>query len=704
MGNYNMNDLTNTETYNDNKGLKTFLGSTEPAQNIITGHKLIEVLAQSGHADMLRTYQGLFTVERGDNVGDKIDLTDKIIIALLDNKFEPASLAIFDHRTKANPELTDPSQPYALILGDPRASSELYAAQSTDEGIGLYRELVLTQGLNAAVLVSLNSYHFNSMVKYYAKERQVTVTTTLDNKKSLVEPLKGINAKAIITKIIPLHDIMSYETETYASVMKTAEVIELESLVWPEPESLSSDPSTPTPYPINAWQGVLKNTVKKIAHYAQVPEAMAGQCVLGALSHMGQRFIDAPMGHGHMPASLYLITEGESGSGKTVAMKFSHYEIKNHEREQYQTYLDDLDNWELEKAGLKNSELKQFLAENPRPHNPITMFDDATIEPILDKFVDGQMNDASWSTDEAGQFFNGHTMKGDTAGNALGALTKLYSEGIASRTRSQKNQFASPRSQAYDVRMTLLMMGQRVILEQALTDNMMNEQGFLARALIACPEDLRGKRVWNDPQRRSQSPYDDNDLIAYWEKCRSLLDPSPINNPNYNGKGRIKVKWHDAQAEQAFYDGMQAIENRQAKGRALEYLKAYASRMAENASRIASLMAFFEGRYTITTDDINRAFKLVEYSTSERLRYLDATPSDKESDTEKLSKWLVSKAKDKKPHKLNRTYVSNYAPSPMRKSSKLLQIELDKLESAGHIRQEKEGLKRVILINPVLCA
>ncbi|MGM9182366.1 DUF3987 domain-containing protein, partial [Campylobacter jejuni] len=118
-----------------------------------------------------------------------------------------------------------------------------------------------------------------------------------------------------------------------------------------------------------------------------------------------------------------------------------------------------------------------------------------------------------------------------------------------------------------------------------------------------------------------------------------------------------------AQAEQAFYDGMQAIENRQAKGRALEYLKAYASRMAENASRIASLMAFFEGRYTITTDDINRAFKLVEYSTSERLRYLDATPSDKESDTEKLSKWLISKAKNRKPHKLNRTYVSNYAPS-----------------------------------------
>ena len=49
---------------------------------------------------------------------------------------------------------------------------------------------------------------------------------------------------------------------------------------------------------------------------------------------------------------------------------------------------------------------------------------------------------------------------------------------------------------------------------------------------------------------------------------------------------------------------------------ALEYLKAYASRMAENATRIASLMAFFDGRKTVTTDDIKRGFMLVEYSTT----------------------------------------------------------------------------------------
>ncbi len=93
---------------------------------------------------------------------------------------------------------------------------------------------------------------------------------------------------------------------------------------------------------------------------------------------------------------------------------------------------------------------------------------------------------------------------------------------------------------------------------------------------------------------------------------------------------------------------------------------------------------------------------LVEYSTSERLRYLDATPTGELNDSEKLSNWLVDKARNKNPHKLNRTYIANNAPNPMRKNTKLLQIELDKLESANHIRQDMEGRSKVIFINPKL--
>ncbi|MGP5011977.1 DUF3987 domain-containing protein [Psychrobacter celer] len=473
---------------------------------------------------------------------------------------------------------------------------------------------------------------------------------------------------------------------------------------WPDPESLANDPSSPTPYPINAFTGLLKAVIEAVAYYAQVPLAMAGQCVLGALAHMGQKFIDAPMGHGHMPTSLIIITESESGSGKTQAMGLTHFSINEFERQQYEQYLQDIDVWESDKAGLKSKELADYQDNNPIPSNPKTVFKEATIEPILDMFISGQISNASWTTDEAGQFFNGHTMTGDTAGNALSSLTTLYSDGTVSRVRSQKSAYATPCTDAYDVRMTLLLQGQRVVLEPALTDPLMNGQGFLARALIACPDDLRGQRVWNDPQRRSNNPYDNPVLIEYWQRCHSLLDTLPANEPTgtQGQPQRVKMSWQDVQTEQVFYEHMQAIENRQAYGQALEYLKAYASRMAENASRIASLIAFFEKRETITADDITRAFLLVEYSTSERLRYLNATPSCEQNDSEKLSGWLVDKARDKKSHKLNRTYIANNSPNPMRKNTKLLQIELDKLESSKHIRQEMEGRSKVIFINPKL--
>ena len=698
-----MNSTNKTKPQADNKGLLDILGRSGQASNdIIANDDFLSTMMQMGQGDKLyQNDEGFIPIE-GDRVGEIIDTAGKVIIPLVDNNFKPASFYIVTPNSNTKPELTEPNKPYALLIGEPLTADEIYAVKDIDTGIDLYQELVLTHGLNIAIIVSPNSWHFNNMVRYFAETRKIMVTATLDDKEKLIQPLKGANVKAIITELVPLHDIINYPSETLESVLATAKIIDLEALDWLEPESLSIDPSQPTPYPIDAWEGLLKSVVEKIAYYAQVTNPMAGQCVLGALSHMGQRFIDAPMDYSHMPASLYLVTEGESGSGKSVAMGLSHYEIKAYEREQYEIYLKRLDEWEAEKASLKGSELKDFLANTPKPHNPITMFDDATIEPILDKFIDGEMDNASWSTDEAGQFFNGHTMKGDTAGNALSALTKLYSDGVASRIRSQKNQHANPRSQAYDVRMTLLLMGQRIILEKALSDPMMNGQGFLARAMIACPEDLRGQRVWNDPKRRNQSPYKDPDLIAYWEKCRTLLDPAPINDPSINSKGRIKIRWHDTKAHNAFLDGKQAIENRQAKGQALEYLKAYASRMAENASRIASLMAFFEGRNTITANDIHRAFMLVEYSTSERLRYLDASPTNEQSNSEKLSQWLVSKAESKNPHKLNYSYVYNGAPVPMRKNTKVLKNELSILESAGHIKLVYEGTRQVILINPYL--
>ena len=660
---------------------------------------LYDLYEQLGIKDKLLSIDDNITITTGFDTGTIAPTAGTIGLVLSNNQGEPITLASVTPNGSQKPLIIDCMQPSALIIGTLSRDSELIAVDNLDDAVMLAQCLISD---NVTILVSLDSLLFNGMVKHFAEAYPVTIFTTIDKKDKVCKPLAGCNVKAVITVFEVLLQLEN--SATYANILADSDtsIIDLQAEIWGEPEPLANNPNKPTPYPIDAFTGLLKHVVKAVAHYTQAPTAIAGQCVLGALAHMGQRFIDAPMGHGHMPTSLILITEGESGSGKSQAMGLTHFKIREYEKQLYTDYLIELSSWENDKVSLKGKELAEFLDSNPKPQNPKTMFKEATIEPILDKFIDGSISNASWTTDEAAQFFNGHTMTGDTAGNALSSLTTLYSDGEVSRLRSQKSAYATPHTDAYNVRMTLLLQGQRVILEPALADPVMNGQGFLARALIACPEDLRGQRVWNDEQRNNDSPYDNPYLIDYWARCQSLLDPLPASLPNDStgAPKRIKMQWSDKQTRQVFSDFKQAIEDRQAQGKPLEYLKAYASRMAENASRIASLMAFFDGRNTISTDDIKRAFMLVEYSTAERLRYLDATPTGEQNDSEKLSSWLVDKVRGKNPPILNKSFVSQNAPNTLR--GKKLNSLLDGLESMGHIRLESEGRRRLVCINPKL--
>tara|TARA_R110002051_G_scaffold163982_1_gene235194 strand:+ start:4398 stop:6506 length:2109 start_codon:yes stop_codon:yes gene_type:complete len=641
------------------------------------------------------------TVTKGEYAGERLDTVGTIGLVLHNKDYEAVSLLCLNANNHTKPIITDTSQPSAYFIGPSSNDSELIAASNLDDGMALAECL---KADHVTMAISPNEWLFNDTVKHLSQDRPVTVFTTLNKADEVSKPLAGHNVKVVVTSDRTVLEHLEYGGLSYADILALddTKIIDLKAVAWPTPEPLASDPSKPTRYPIEAWDGLLQRVIKKIAYYQQVPDAMAGQCILGALAHMGQAHVDAPIGYKHMPASLILITEGESGSGKTQAMDLSHHKIKEYEQKQYEEYITRHEEHKAQLASLKGAELKDYLANEPAPHNPERLFKDATIEPVLDKFVNGEITDASWSTDDAAQFFNGHTMKGDTAGNALAAITDLYSGGEVNRTRSQKNAYANPRTKAYNVRMTLMLMAQRIILEPALTDDMMNQQGFLARALIACPNSLQGYRTWDDIERRQQSPLMDSDLQAYWSRCSDLLDPVDSNAPT-DEKGapkRFKMRWQDKQTEQVFYEHMQAIENQQAKSMPLEYLKAYASRMAENASRIATLIAFFDKRKAITTDDIKRAFMLVSYSTAERLRYQDATPTGEQSDLEKLSIWLIDKAKGKNPAVLNKSYVTQHAPNALR--GKKLNFLLDDLESMGHIRLESEGRRRLVYVNPKL--
>lgn len=572
---------------------------------------------------------------------------NSIGVMLFDEHYQPSNLAIFP-LNNAEPFPLHGLENDCFILGN---GGQVVAVASLDTAIELYPYLTING--EYSLIAPFKDWQFERMVKAHASHSQVTLFTDYPTGKQLETTFKGYNVRLVatvdtITDLVTNYLLDEIINDPNKEPALQTKVKELNGIEWGEPEPLEDTNPTPTRYPIEAWQGVLRQAVEAIAYHAQVPLAMAGQCILGALSTIGQRYINAPMGHEHKPACLYLITEGESGSGKTQANKYSHYSITKWEKKAYQLFVERLQEWEADRNALKGGERTHYEATVPKPTNESMIVTDATIEAVLDKFIIDGLPNQSWTTSEAGQFLNGHSMKSDTAGNALSSLTSVWSGDPVSRLRSQRGKNAIPFTNAYDARLTLDIMGQRVILEPALNDPLMNGQGFLPRCLIACPESLIGSRQWATPERMNQSPYDDPRLLAYWARCDILLDPpqTEITRDITGKEVRFNMPFADQQARQTLANFQDEIEGRQAKGRALEYLRAFASRMAENASRIASLMAFFDCQKSVSVDYLERAFMLVEYSIAERLRYLDAKPTEK-TDSQKLIDWIVKQCKVK---------------------------------------------------------
>ena len=337
-------------------------------------------------------------------------------------------------------------------------------------------------------------------------------------------------------------------------------------------------------YPIQALPPLARDAVIAIAEHVQAPIGMTAQCVIGAMSHIAQAHVNAPHPFNPQgePCSLYLLTEGQSGSRKSTSRNMADKAIIQHERKQYELYRRDLEQWKSGQAGLNKKDKEAYGTENPPSHDPSTLYSDITLESIAGLYVDGILNNASIASDEAGQFFGGYTMKGDTRTQAIGGYAKLFDDGFVERTRSKSNLNGSGR--AYDVRLTFNLQGQHEVLSDALKDPVLRGQGFLPRFILTIPENLAGTRL-QDAIYRSKNANHDHRLIAYWTRCEYLLDdcPRPQGGQElHNGRYVIPMNDEAKEIDASFYN---MFEELQGKGKRYEYLQAFASRASQLARK-----------------------------------------------------------------------------------------------------------------------
>jgi len=460
-------------------------------------------------------------------------------------------------------------------------------------------------------------------------------------------------------------------------------------------ESVASNP-----YPIDALPLLAREAVLAISEYVQSPIAMTAQCVIGAMSHIAQAKVNAPdrfKAHGE-PCSLFLLTEGQSGSRKSTSKNLADRAILEYERKQYEIYRTELEQWKSGQAGLPKKDREAYCAENPPPNDPSTLYSDITLESIAGLFIDGILQNASISSDEAGQFFGGHTMKADTRNQALGGYTKLFDDGYVERTRSKSNLNGSGR--AHDVRVTFNLQGQREVLDNALKDPVLRGQGFLPRFILTIPENLAGTRLQNAAYR-NKNANKDHRLIAYWTRCESLLDSCPqvqTEHELHNGRYVIPMNEEAIAIDTEFYN---VIESLQRVGKRFEYLQAFASRASQLARRLATVFAYFEGLQQIDGKTLQGACEVVKHSLNEWAMYAEIEVKA-ESDAEKLIKWIVGKCVQKKTDRLTYSYIQTSCPRPMQKNKNLLEMVIQQLEDSHHVRIESLGRTRYVVINPLL--
>lgn len=453
------------------------------------------------------------------------------------------------------------------------------------------------------------------------------------------------------------------------------------------------------PYPIHALPTLARGAVLAISEHVQSPIAMTAQCVIGAMSHIAQAHVNAPHPFNTKgePCSLYLLTEGQSGSRKSTSRNMADKAIIQHERKQYELYRRTLEQWKSGQASLNKKDREAYSTENPPPHDPSTLYSDITLESIAGLYVDGILNNASIASDEAGQFFGGYTMKGDTRTQAIGGYAKLFDDGFVERTRSKSNLNGSGR--AYDVRLTFNLQGQHEVLSEALKDPVLRGQGFLPRFILTVPENLAGTRL-QDAIYQSKNANHDHRLIAYWTRCEYLLDDSPMpqtGNELNNGRYVIPMNEDARQIDLAFYN---MFEELQGKGKRYEYLQAFASRASQLARRLATVFAYFQGLQWIDASTLTGACEVVKHSLNEWATYSDIEVKT-ESDAERLIKWFIRKCIDQKTTCISKATALRGAPSHLRKA-KVFDLCLSELIESNYVRLVIIDKSTHIELNPLL--
>ncbi|MBY0376969.1 MAG: DUF3987 domain-containing protein, partial [Gammaproteobacteria bacterium] len=302
-----------------------------------------------------------------------------------------------------------------------------------------------------------------------------------------------------------------------SEALKQAKVAEIAKVAAPvldecEPEPLRATLPPAEDYPVNELGFLLSRATIALHEDIKAPLAMCAQSVLAVASYAVQAHFDIHLPWGEQkPCTLFFLTVGESGSRKSSVDNAVLSGIKAKQKADQKQYMEDLEAYKAQDAawqkaveqsrkqvtGSKNFvspesilEAERLCGEKPKPPIiPIRLISDPTIEGLYKLLEKNQPNIALFS-DEGGLLIGGHALNSDNALKTMTRWSKMWDGSPFDRVRSTDGSGV-----LYGRRMAMHQLAQPEVMTMLLSNHMANEQGLLARCLVAWPDSLIGSRI-----------------------------------------------------------------------------------------------------------------------------------------------------------------------------------------------------------------
>jgi putative DNA primase/helicase len=445
---------------------------------------------------------------------------------------------------------------------------------------------------------------------------------------------------------------------------------------WPPLDPLpDARDSSPQAFPFHGLGKLLGDAARSIAEGVQAPDALAGGSVLASAALAAQAHADVVMPHGQRaPLSVFVVTGALSGDRKTAIDAVASLPAEEHRREQARDHAAALARYEEDRAAAR----QKGEPDIEKPVAKSLTIGKATVEGL--HMMLRKQSHVGVFTGEGGELLGGHSLREDRRSAGLAWFLKAWgAETLDTLTRGDGLSILLGR------RVAMHAMVQPVLLRSLLVDPLAQGQGFLARCLVSEPGTLAGTRLF-----KPGNPADAPSVRAYHAALRDLLmRPARVHQRGDGFELDTRALALSAEAAALWVEFYNAIETEQSAEGELRGARAFASKGAEHAARIAGIVQMVNAPDAahISVETMAEAIAVASFYISEHVRLTGAGKDDRHHTALRtLLAWLQERGRTLHKDVLQRS------PNPIRElKAKGINTLLDELAQRGYIRRDGDA-------------